>query len=249
MTTHIHDIKRLAKFITYILGHRPDEFGLIPDGQGFVKSKSLLKAVNEEPGWRYVRLSHLHELTLSLQPSPIEMNANLIRANDRADLPGRTRPSQLPKLLFTAVRRRAYPVVLEKGIPPGGDGYIVLSGDEQMAIRLGRRMDNDPVILTVHTNASPTADIAFQQYGIGLYLAQHIPVEAFSGPPLPKERPAEASSAKPKEPAAPKTPGSYFPDPLPIKEDANSVTRRRNNKEKAWQRERRQARKQKQRNT
>jgi hypothetical protein len=50
----------LAKLITYILGRRPDEFGLVTDTEGFVKIKELLKAITEEAGWKYVRRSDLN---------------------------------------------------------------------------------------------------------------------------------------------------------------------------------------------
>ena len=38
--------KQLAKLIDYILSRRPDEFGLVPDKDGYVKIKDLLKAVH-----------------------------------------------------------------------------------------------------------------------------------------------------------------------------------------------------------
>ena len=40
--------KQLAKFFNYVLGRRPDEFGLVTDKEGFVKIKELIKATNEE---------------------------------------------------------------------------------------------------------------------------------------------------------------------------------------------------------
>ena len=249
MTRHLHDIKRLAKLITYVLGRQPDEFGLIPDSQGYVKIKTLLKAVHEEPRWGYIRLSHLNELAISVQPSPVEINDNRIRATDRSGLPILKRPAQLPKLLFTAIRRRAYPYVSENGIPPGGDGYIVLSTEESMARRLGRRMDNDPVILTIHTGASKAVGITYRQTGSALYICDAIPSGAFSGPPLPKERPTAITSEKSSTPEKPKTPGSFFPDPDVIREEGGGASQRRSKREKAWQKDRRIARKEKQRNT
>jgi len=43
--------QNLAKMLAYVLGRRPDEFGLIPDAEGFVRIKDLLKALHEEEGW------------------------------------------------------------------------------------------------------------------------------------------------------------------------------------------------------
>ena len=46
--------KQLSKLIQYILGRNPYEFGLVPDREGFVKIKELLKALNEETLFRNV---------------------------------------------------------------------------------------------------------------------------------------------------------------------------------------------------
>ncbi|MCK4729362.1 MAG: RNA 2'-phosphotransferase, partial [Desulfobacterales bacterium] len=43
------DPKQLEKMMSYILGRRPDEFGLALNDQGFVRLKDLLKAISEEP--------------------------------------------------------------------------------------------------------------------------------------------------------------------------------------------------------
>ena len=110
--------KKLSKFISYILGHRPDEFGLVPDPDGFVKIKELLKAICEEEGWKYVRRSYIHETLIILQNPPIEIKDNYIRAKCRDKLPKHTLVQNPPKLLHTCVRRKAYPHLITKGISP-----------------------------------------------------------------------------------------------------------------------------------
>ena len=44
--------KQIAGFLSYVLGRRPDEFGLVLDEDGFITIKEFLKAVNEEDGCR-----------------------------------------------------------------------------------------------------------------------------------------------------------------------------------------------------
>ena len=41
------NLKKLSRFIATMLGRSPDEFGLVPDRQGFVSVKELLKAITE----------------------------------------------------------------------------------------------------------------------------------------------------------------------------------------------------------
>ncbi|MFW5875013.1 MAG: RNA 2'-phosphotransferase, partial [bacterium] len=58
-------MQQLAKLLSYILEKRPDEFGLIPDEQGYVSIKELLKVFAETEGWRHIRRSSINELMLS----------------------------------------------------------------------------------------------------------------------------------------------------------------------------------------
>ena len=96
--------------LAYVLGRRPDEFGLIPDAEGFVRIKDLLKALHEEEGWGYVNLSHLNEVLLSVPGAPFEIRENRIRCL-RPQHPGRRGCS--PKTPQAALCRHPPP-----GLPP-----------------------------------------------------------------------------------------------------------------------------------
>ena len=133
--------KRLAKLLDYILGRRPDEFGLVTDSDGYIKIKELLKALSEEEGLSYVRRAHLDEILLTLPDSSFEISDNSIRSKFRDQLPQLTYVQNPPKLLYTCVRRKAYPHVAEKGIQPTGFSRVILSSSLVMAERLGRRID------------------------------------------------------------------------------------------------------------
>ena len=80
---HQHEIDKLGRFLVYILGHRPDEFGLLPDPSGYVPYKSLLQAIHEESGWGYVRRSHINEVLLGKDRPLFEALENRIRVLDR----------------------------------------------------------------------------------------------------------------------------------------------------------------------
>ena len=129
--------KQLAKLIDYVLGRRPDEFGLVVDAQGFIRIKDLLKAINEEEGLGYGRRVHLNEIMLSVPDPAIEISGNLIRSKFRDRLPQHGYAMNPPKLLFSCVRRKAYPHVHEKGIRPTGYSQVILSASREMAERIG----------------------------------------------------------------------------------------------------------------
>lgn len=236
----LKNTQKLAKFLTYVLGRRPDEFGLVPEDQGYFKIKELLKAINQEDGWRHIRMAHLNEVALTVVPSPIEINGKRIRARDRSQSPLITQAEPLPKLLYIAVRNRAYPAIIDRGLHAGNQGYLVLSSNADMAKRLGQRRDQHPVMLTIQVAHSMEMGTRYQKYGENLYLTDILLPNTFSGPPLAKEKSTPAPSKKTAEPVAAKTPGSYFPDLSPPKEP-----KRPRRKEVEWKKDRRKARKHK----
>lgn len=191
-------MQQLAKLLSYILEKSPDEFGLIPDRQGFVNIKELLKALAETGEWGYIRRSHINELILSQVDAPVEVSGNLIRGKSREQLPTPGPCENPPKTLYTCIRKKAYPVVLEKGIRKSGDDRIICTPDRESAERMGKRKDNNPVILTVYTTRASEQGTSFELMGESLYLADFIPPETFTGPPLPRvtEREKEAEKGK-----------------------------------------------------
>jgi putative RNA 2'-phosphotransferase len=247
MKSHIKDVIKTGKYLAYVLGRQPDKFGLIPNEQGFVPVKELLKALHEESGWRHVRLAHLNEVMLSTSPAPIEIDGNFVRAADRTKLPALTPTDTLPKLLYIAVRKRAYAVVAEKGLKAASRPYLILSSDRAMAMRLGRRRDNDPVLLCIQVSRTQKKGVDYNQYGKCLFLADFIPAGTFSGPALPKQKSVAPKAVAPdNQQAMPteKTPGSYYVD-LKFPVDPKATARKRRQKEKDRQKSRRYARRRK----
>ncbi len=230
---------QLSKFIAYVLGKEPGEFGLVPREDGFFKIKDVLKAVWEEEGFRHVRESHLNEILMTLPDPPFEIAEKMIRSANWRQLPEISPTHDLPKLLYACVRRKAHAFALDKGIFPLGHERVVLSPDPDMAMRIGRRFDGDPVMMIVQTAKSTASGVAFFLAGNNLYLADFIPAGCFTGPPPPKETPEDQKSKKVQEvtESFDRTPGSFYLDFNPKKEKTKQDYRKRQ-KDIAWKKER-----------
>ena len=228
--------KQLAKFLNYVLGRRPDEFGLVTDKEGFVKIKDLIKATSEEEGLKYVRRANINEIMLTLPNHGLEVADPLIRAQNREHLPKQSFALDPPKLLYTCVRKKAYPHVLKKGIRPTGFSKVILSSKNDLAQRMGRRSDHDAVLLTVQVGQSEDKGVVFFQAGEAIFMAEYIPPGCFSGPPLPKELPDTRKADKlPKQ--GPKMPAGSFALDLNKKEHpATTGTGPKNRNKKQKQR-------------
>ena len=225
--------KDLCRLLVYILGHRPDEFGLIPDSRGFVPYKELLKALHEEAGWGFVRSSHINEVLVSEQRGLFEADEKQIRAKDRVWDPDLNTPAQvLPKILFTPVRRKAHPVVMEKGLKASPQGHVVLTPSKAMALRIGRRRDPEPVLLEIRAHSAQQAGTAFSSFG-DLFMGPEIPAAFIAGPQPPKAQPeTQKGEDKKKRDQAQKVPGSPTPGTFVLDPQRDPDPRRRDKRGK-----------------
>jgi len=201
---HHIKVESLSRFMVYILGHRPDEFGLVPDTDGFVSYKELLWAIHEEPAWGYVRMGHINEVLLSKDRPLFETAGDRIKVAERRWVLDLENPHpDPPKILYTPIRRKAHAHVMEKGLK--GDGFLALSPDQDMALRIGRRKDQKPVLLEITTDAAVAQGVRFYLLG-NLFLASEIPATVIVGPPVSQEIREAKESAHKKVKVGPKPP-------------------------------------------
>ena len=204
----------LSRFLIYVLGHRPDEFGLVLDEQGFVPLKELLMAVKEEEGWSFVRESHISELLREPDRTGFEVRDKMIRVQpkDPALVSGPPEIVSPPNLLYHAARRKAHPAILGRGLGPGPRPWVPLFTTRDMALRVGKRRDSQPVLLTIHAARAEAHGVIFTRPQELIYLVESLAPEFLTGPPLPKERPVAEKKKKTSKPEPP-TPGSFLLDP------------------------------------
>lgn len=235
-------LQSFARIVVYILGYRPDEFGLVPDGDGFIAFKDLIKALHEEPGWGYVRQSHINEIFTGEEKELFDWEEGKIRARKRnwkmdfsPSLDG------LPKILFLGVRRKAHAHAMARGLRPTPNGHMVLARDKDMALRIGTRKDRKPVLLEIRTEQAMKEGVPFYPFE-DLFLAGEIPATCISGPPLPKEAepPQKADIKKVPEAHKEESAGTFVLDP---RRDPAPYRREKGKKPKGWKEDARKLRK------
>jgi len=196
--------------LTYILSHRPDEFGLVLSEEGFIPIKGLLQALAGEPGWGFVRRHHLDQVVGLMSPPAFEMAGEQIRALTPEPARRRRPPGEPPPaLLYAAIAPKAHARVWEAGIKPPPGRELVLAATPETALKLGRRRAPDPVLVTVQTQAAIRRGLGFTGYGEGLYLAPALPREVLQLPP-PPQVPVRPQPEKPRP--QPPTPGAFTLD-------------------------------------
>jgi len=212
-----------------MLGKRPDEFGLVPDKEGYVSIKEFLKAIHEEPHMAYVRESHIREVFLHNRDGVFETLENKIRSAERTfPLEKVEQDHAPPKTLYKGIKRKSYPAILRSGLLPGSQGNVVMTRDRDLALRIARRLDQKPILLEIRAGAAHEQGTTFYHFGDSLYLADSIPVHFIHGPPLPKERPP-ASELPEKDLHI--RPGSFI---LTVEKDPDLMRQKKVKKKIAW---------------
>jgi putative RNA 2'-phosphotransferase len=203
-------LEGLARMLTFILGHRPDEFGLVLSDDGFVPIKPLLVALAAEPGWGFVRRHHLDQVVGLITPPAFEMVGERIRSLIPGPPALRRPPGQTPPaLLYLAIPPKAHPRVWEEGLRPPLERELVLAATPELALKLGRRRAPEPIMVTVQAQAAARRGISLTGYGEGLYLAPALPRDLLQLPP-PSQLPDRPKPEKPRAPAP--TPGTFTLD-------------------------------------
>ncbi len=207
--------EKLCRLMVYILGYRPDEFGLVPDPDGYIPYKELLQAIHEEPDWGYVRQGHFNEILMGNDRILFQWDDRRIKVQKREWQLELENPFEgLPKILFAAVRKRVHPHVMEKGLRSGADKYLPLSPEKEMAIRIGSRRDQSPVLLEVMAFQAEKKGIPFYAFG-HLFLAKDVPADYITGPPVSRDvlSSREGVAKKTEESLPDFTAGTFILDP------------------------------------
>ncbi len=176
-------LTHISKEISYALRHHPEEYGLVPDPEGFVEIADLLAAINaRHPGRRPVTESDLEEIVATSEKKRHEIVGTSIRAlygHSFAQKIERT-PADPPAILYHGTARRFLPSILEQGLLPMGRQCVHLSADVPTALEVGRRRDAHPALLVVDTAAAKAAGICFYEGNEKVWLADRIPPEYLS---------------------------------------------------------------------
>jgi putative RNA 2'-phosphotransferase len=194
---------RLSKFLSLVLRHRPDEYGLRMDSLGYVDFEDLVDVLVAED----ILAEDAEEQVLGLVEGSERRRFEVVDGRIRAlyghsarvnlDLP----PEDPPETLYHGTTIDTARRIAEEGLRPAGRAYVHLSSTREEALSVGRRHADDPVLLEVDTAAAREAGATFHRATDLIWLCPALPVEVLRIPELPESRPPAAPPA-PARPAA-----------------------------------------------
>lgn len=175
------DLKSLSKFISLVLRHRPDEFGLKLDKDGFANFDALLTVVNE----RFSGEATRDDIeTVIAGDEHGKKRFEMIDGRVRAVFGHSTGTSQIaypavqpPETLYHGTVRRFVQQILLEGLKPQSRQYVHLTTNREEAERVGRRHGRDFVLLIICAADAHASGVTFFRADEERFLVKHVPPE------------------------------------------------------------------------
>lgn len=170
--------KRLSKFLSYVLRHRPEEVGLELDASGWVHVDELIRKCGAA-GRTFDRKT-LDELVAASdkQRFAFDETGTRIRASQGHSVEVQLgyEPRPPPELLYHGTVAGMLEAIREHGLLKMQRHHVHLSVDQKTAAAVGGRRGK-PVILTIRAQAMHDAGHTFMCSANGVWLTEHVPPE------------------------------------------------------------------------
>ncbi|MEM6284653.1 MAG: RNA 2'-phosphotransferase [Chloroflexota bacterium] len=178
MTTHT----RLSKFISMVLRHRADEFGVKLDSEGYTDIGELYAVVQAR--YSYDDLIRVVTTPGSDSKMRFELTGYRVRAryghNKRVQSVEYT-PATPPEVLYHGTVAAALESIRDEGLTAQQRQYVHLSTTTERATSVGSRRGK-PVLLAVRAKDAADSGVVFFHPEDEHYLAEHIPAEYIDFP-------------------------------------------------------------------
>jgi putative RNA 2'-phosphotransferase len=169
---------RLSKLMSLILRHKPEDFGVVLDAEGYAPIDEIVRAVaSRMPDASEEDLMRVVE-TIEPDKRRFSVSERDIRANYGHSIAERIvqSPAVPPAMLLHGTSERAVDNILSGGIRPMRRQYVHLTTSADLAARIGLR-HGSVCVLTVDASRAHEAGIAFYRANEAFWLADHVPAE------------------------------------------------------------------------
>jgi len=177
------NLKRLSKTISHALRHKPEEYGLTLDAEGWVEVEDLLAALRKKrSNWCHASLADITTIMAESEKQRFELHAGRIRAFYGHSTVEKVekQPVTPPALLYHGTTAQAAAAILKEGLRSMKRQYVHLSTDEQTAHVVALRRTSKPVILHIDALKAHEQGINFYAGNEDIWLADPIPATFIS---------------------------------------------------------------------
>lgn len=179
------DRKRLSKFLSLILRHRAQDFGLALDSEGFTDFEAVREVVKQRSPEAYSEEDWQAVLNGQTDGKKrFEVVAGRIRA-----LYGHSKVRQIeypsvepPDILYHGTHPQALKAIRQQGLQAMKRQYVHLSRTVERAIKVGSRRTEQVILLKIRASEAYRAGISFYNPEPEHFLAKAIPADFIEFP-------------------------------------------------------------------
>ena len=171
--------ERLSRFLTFLLRHKPKDYPLNIDPEGFAPWQEVVDMVQER--FYDVTEEQIRSLIAGAEKKRFELRGDKVRATYGHSFPvdlGASEATPPAQLYFGAARDLAQSM-LRSGLRPRDRQYVHLSVSAAEAESVARRHDPAPAVLVIDAQAAHSEGVRFFESG-PLFLVEEVPAKFLS---------------------------------------------------------------------
>lgn len=171
------EVKRISKFLSFVLRHQPQALGIAIDAQGWTSVPVLIQRMQEQGfSFSHELLAHV-VATNSKKRFAFNDDQSLIRASQghSVDIDAGYAPQEPPALLYHGTAQAFLPSVFSTGLEKRGRQHVHLSSDRANALQVGGR-HGKPAVLLVDAATMHRDGHLFYCSDNGVWLTEAVPV-------------------------------------------------------------------------
>ena len=170
-------VEKLGKFISGVLRHFPDKFGLNMDENGWVNLESLARVVKRRYKWANIWL--IKALVYSDEKQRYELKGDKIRARygHSIDVKLSDFPEEKEDVLYYGTSEEEAHRMLEIGIKPVNQRYVHLSTTIEKSKEVASIRTDTPIVLEIDAKKAREDGIRIIKANDLIALAEEIPAK------------------------------------------------------------------------
>ncbi|MBS3819744.1 RNA 2'-phosphotransferase [bacterium] len=165
---------KVSKFMSLLLRHRPQNFGLTVDKYGFADFNKVFDILMKKfPG---LEKKDVYKLIENAPNQRFQIKEGKIRARYGHSIeikPG-GRSHTVPEVLYHGTSPKNWGSIQNKGLKPGKRKFVHLSISVKDALRVGKRKDRHPLILKIDAQTAQKNGLPFWKEE-KVYLTKEVP--------------------------------------------------------------------------
>jgi len=157
----IHNKVKVSKFLSFVLRHAPQNYGLILDRFGFAELRTILRVLKKRfPGLEDEDVKHV---VMDDPKKRFQIADQRIRARygHSVNVEPLEECRNIPNILFHGTSPHSLDSIFRKGLVPEKRKFVHLSLSVEEALKVGRRKNNNPVVLKVDTQRTSQDGLVF----------------------------------------------------------------------------------------